>query len=134
MKTILAALCFLSLLCAARAEQTISPIVLKNKSVFTASDARSPFWPIGWTKPKPKNATANGATATISPASFSLTSVTTGGGARFAILNGKVMQEGQRFGLQYGSQIYQISVKAIEDGEVVLSYDGGEIIVPLHRR
>ena len=57
-----------------------------------------------------------------------------GAGGRFAILNGKVVQEGQQIGLQVGSQVYQVTVRAIEDGQVVLTSQGGEIIVPLRRR
>ena len=133
MKTILTVFCLTSLLCVARAEKKAAPaIALKRNSTFETKDARDPFWPIGWTKPNPKNASGV-ATPLISPASFTLTSVTMGAGARFAILNGKVMQEGQQFGLQFGSQIYQVTVRAIQDGQVVLAYDGGEIIVPLRR-
>ncbi len=134
MKTILIVLCLTSLLCAARAEKTAPAITLKQKSSFAASDVRNPFWPIGWTKPNPKNTTATIATPVITPTSFTLTSVTMGAGARFAILNGKVMQEGQQFGLQMGSQIYQITVQAITDGQVVLAYEGGQVVVPLRRK
>lgn len=133
MKTILIALCLTSSLCAARAEKTPPAITLKHKSAFETSGVRNPFWPIGWTKPNPKSGTATAATPVIAPSSFSLTSVTMGAGARFAILNGKVMQEGQQFGLQFGTQIYQVKVQAIQDGQVVLAYDGGEIVVPLRR-
>jgi hypothetical protein len=55
-------------------------------------------------------------------------------GQRFAILNGKVMQEGQLFGLQFGGQVYNVSLKSIEDGQVVLVYEETEIVVPLRRR
>jgi hypothetical protein len=57
-----------------------------------------------------------------------------GAGARFAILNGKIMQEGQQFGLQFGNQIYQVTLRSIEDGQVVLLYQDAEIIVPLRRK
>jgi hypothetical protein len=70
----------------------------------------------------------------ISPNSFALTSVTMGSGQRFAILNGKVVQEGQQFGLQMGPQVYQVTVQAIEDGQVILTYKGGQVVVPLRRR
>ena len=92
-----------------------------------------PFWPIGWKKPGPKAATT-GPGPDLTPGSFSLTSVTTGTGPHFAILNGKVMQEGQQFGLQFGNQVYNLTVKSIEDGQVVLAYQDTEIVVPLHRK
>ena len=44
------------------------------------------------------------------------------------------MNEGQVFGLQMGNQTYQITVKAIQDGQVVLLRRDQEIIVPLRRR
>jgi hypothetical protein len=44
------------------------------------------------------------------------------------------MGEGQQFGLQLGNQIYQITVKAINDGHVVLLRHDQEIIVPLRRK
>ena len=107
-------------------------IELKNKSTFDASDGRDPFWPIGWKKPGPKTARRSG--PDLSPGSFSLTSVTMGAGARFAILNGKIMQEGQQFGLQFGKKVYQVTLRAIQDGQVILAYQGSEITVPLRRK
>ena len=110
-------------------------IELKQKSSFDGAPAdRDPFWPIGWKKPGPKAATT-GPGPDLTPASFSLTSVTMGdAGQRFAILNGKVMQEGQLFGLQFGGQVYNVSLKSIEDGQVVLVYEETEIVVPLRRK
>ncbi len=133
MKTFLTILCLTSLLSAARAEKNAPTIILKHKSTFEPSVARDPFWLIGWTKPNAKSANETGSAPVISPSSFNLTSVTMGAGPRFAILNGKVMQEGQQFGLQSGTQIYRVTVQAIQDGQVVLVYEGGEIVVPLRR-
>lgn len=135
MKTFLLALCLTSLLIPARAEEKKAPavITLKHNSDFDATEVRNPFWPIGWKKPvaaKPSDVEVGPA---LTPDAFTLTSLATGSGQRFAILNGKVMQEGQVFGLQSGSQVYQVTVKAIEDGQVILSYEGGEVVVPLRR-
>ena len=63
-----------------------------------------------------------------------LTSITVDHGTRFAIINGKAMQEGQVFGLQLGNQTYQLTVKAIEDGRVILARRDQEIMVPLRRK
>ena len=111
-------------------------IELKNKSSFAMEDtSRNPFWPIGWKPaPKPSSATTEAAGPSILPTAFRVTSITLGGGTRFAIINGKVMTEGQVFGLQMGSQTYQITVKSIEDGRVILLRRDEEIAVPLFRR
>jgi hypothetical protein len=113
-----------------------APIELKNKSAFTMeASGRNPFWPIGW-KPVAKVQNAGGANSgsEISPGAFAVTSITLDQGARFAIINGKPMQEGQQFGLQVGSQTYQLTVKTIEDGRVILRRRQQEIVVPLRRK
>ena len=132
MKTALIALCLTMPLCAAWAGQAAPVIELKQKSSFDAPEARSPFWPIGWKRPNAKD--PNASAADLSPASFALTSVTMGAGTHFAILNGKIMQEGQQFGLQLGKEIYQVTLKAIQDGQVILAYQENEIVVPLRRK
>ena len=97
--------------------------------------SRSPFWPIGW-KPVAKISTGQGDQAgpEIPQSAFAVSSITLGAGGHFAIINGKIMEEGQQFGLQLGSQTYQITVKAIEDGRVILGRRDQEIIVPLRRK
>lgn len=110
---------------------------LKNRSSFLMEESgRNPFWPIGW-KPALKAATNSAgehAGPEVSPNSFAVTSITMGQGERFAIINGKVMNEGQVFGLQIGSQTYQVTVKSIQDGQVILQRRDQEILVPLRRR
>jgi hypothetical protein len=110
-------------------------IELKNKSSFTMdASGRNPFWPIGW-KPVARTQTTTEHTGPdILPTAFVVSSITLDQGARFAIINGKVMQEGQQFGLQLGNQTYQLTVKAIEDGRVILARRDQEIIVPLRRK
>jgi hypothetical protein len=44
------------------------------------------------------------------------------------------LQEGQQFSLQLGQQLYQITIKAVQDGRIVLGYEGGELVVPLQRK
>jgi hypothetical protein len=132
MKNLLLALCLTSLLLgAAQAEESAPALELKNKSSFDATDARDPFWPIGWKRPGPKLLTSG---PDLSPTSFSLTSITMGTGARYAILNGRIMQEGQQFGLQVGKQVYQVTLRAIRDGKVIVFYQGSEMTVPLRRK
>ncbi len=135
MKTFLtiSVLALLSLTCGQADEATA--IELKNKSAFTMeASGRNPFWPIGW-KPAAKiQDTAEHVGPEIQPSAFVVSSITLDRGARFAIINGKAMQEGQTFGLQLGNQTYQLTVKAIEDGRVILARRDEEIIVPLRRK
>jgi hypothetical protein len=142
MKTLLALLTLTALaLPSLRAEDApASPpppsIELKNKSSFTMDGSgRNPFWPIGW-KPvaRPKTNTTEHSGPDILPTAFVVSSITLDQGARYAIINGKVMAEGQAFGLQLGTQTYQLTVKAIEDGRVILARRDQEIIVPLRRK
>jgi hypothetical protein len=142
MKTILALLTLSGLsLVSVRAEDAPpapaapATIELKNKSSFTMDGSgRNPFWPIGW-KPVARTQTTSEHTGPdILPSAFVVSSITLDQGARFAIINGKAMQEGQQFGLQLGNQTYQLTVKAIEDGRVILARRDQEIIVPLRRK
>jgi hypothetical protein len=136
MKTIFALLVLSTVaLQRAWAEETAVSIELKNKSSFTMeASGRNPFWPIGW-KPVVRTQTTTEHTGPdILPSAFVVSSITLDHGARFAIINGKVMEEGQQFGLQLGNQTYQLSVKAIQDGQVILARRDQEIIVPLRRK
>ena len=113
-----------------------TPFAIKNKSSFNIDPAaRSPFWPIGF---KPTARVAAGGVDSdqgeVPPGAFLLSSITIDERGHFAIINGKTMREGQTFGLQIGTQIYQVSVKRIEDGQVVLGRHDIEIVVPLRRK
>ena len=111
-----------------------SVIALKNKSSFTMdAGTRSPFWPISW---KPTGKVASGGTdqGEVPPGAFLVSTITLDGGTKFAIINGKTMSEGQQFGLQIGTQVYQVTVKRIEDGRVILGRRDEEIVVPLRRK
>lgn len=136
MKTLFAILVLASVaLHSARAEEEAAPAIeLKNKSTF-AMDAsgRNPFWPIGW-KPVVRSQTTEHSGPDILPSAFVVTSITLDQGARYAIINGKVMEEGQQFGLQLGNQTYQLTVKSIQDGQVILARRDQEIVVPLRRK
>jgi hypothetical protein len=117
-------------------EAAAPALELKNKSSFTMEvNSRNPFWPIGW-KPSPKQSAnpTEHVGPELSANAFLVSSITVDTGGRFAIINGKAMTEGQMFGLQMGNQTYQITVKAIQDGQVILSRRDQEIPVPLRRR
>src|SRR6266516_5656651 len=110
------------------------PIALKNRSSFHVDPGtRSPFWPISW-KPTGKVATGGTDQGDVPPGAFLVSTITLDGATHFAIINGKSMQEGQQFGLQIGTQIYQVMVKRIEDGQVILTRNNEEIVVPLRRK
>ena len=114
----------------------ITPIELKHKSSFNfEANECNPFWPIGW-KPAPKivKTGVEHTGPTIPPSSFIVSSIMLDPKAHYAIINGRTMGEGQQFGLQLGTQIHQITVKAINDGHVVLLRGDQEIIVPLRRK
>ncbi len=126
---------------AAAGESTDEPanastaIELKNRSSFVVDgSSRNPFWPIGWKPAVKQTSSAEQSGPDISPTAFLVSSIMTGEGARYAIINGKPMQEGQVFGLQAGTQVYQITVKTIEDGQVILQRRDQEFAVPLRRK
>ena len=110
------------------------PIELKHKSFFNMrADERNPFWPIGW-KPAPKMAKNEHAGPAIPSSAFVVSSIVLDPKGRYTIINGRIMGEGQQFGLQIGSTVHQITVKSIEDGHVVLVRGEQEIIVALRRK
>jgi hypothetical protein len=110
-----------------------NPITVKNKSSFQMdAGTRNPFWPIGW-KPTGRIGSGTGQ-GEVPPGAFLVSSITVDGATRFAIINGKTMGEGQQFGLKLGTQIYQVTVKRIEDGQVILNRGEEEIVVPLRRK
>lgn len=110
------------------------PIELKHKSSFNFESAdRNPFWPIGW-KPAPKMAKNEHAGPAIPASAFVVSSIVLDPRGRYTIINGRIMGEGQQFGLQIGSTVHQITVKAIEDGHVVLVRGEQEIVVALRRK
>src|SRR5207249_10837567 len=94
---------------------------LKHKSSFNVeANERNPFWPIGW-KPAPRIAKTgpDHAGPAIPPSSFVVSSITSVPKAHSAIINGRTMSVGEQSGLQLGTQIYQLTVKAIKDGQFV---------------
>lgn len=137
MKTFLTILsiCLVGAVAAVAGDAPVAKIELKNKSSFSMdAGSRNPFWPIGW-KPAAKSGSGSADPAGEIPVTaFLVSTITVDQGARFAIINGKTMQEGQQFGLLLGTQTYQIAVKKIEDGRVILSRHDEEIIVPLRRK
>ena len=111
-------------------------VELKRTSTFApASVSRNPFWPIGY-RPTAKVAKtgAEHSGPEIPDTAFAVTSIALDAGTKFAIINGKAMTEGQQFGLKFGSQIYQITVKTIQDGQVILSRRDQDITVLLRRK
>ena len=111
---------------------------LKNRSNFRIdTDARAPFWPIGWKKPK---TTSAGTTTTVTETSgikleagnFTLTSILLGN-PPLATINGHSFEEGELLPVICGKERLRVVVRAIRDGAVWLEHDGQQIMVPLHR-
>jgi hypothetical protein len=123
--------------CALSVAHAAGGLDIKSKSSFTMGQSgRDPFWPIGW-KPAGKvdtSAANEHAGAEVPVTAFVVSSITLDKGTHFAIINGKPMQEGQQFGLQMGTQTYQLTVKAILDGHVILARRDQEIVIPLRRK
>jgi hypothetical protein len=117
-----------------RADEPVA-VTVKDKSSFNVdAGTRSPFWPINW-KPTGKVSGSGGTAQGVVPTgAFVVSTITVDGATHFAIINGKSMQEGQQFGLQIGTQVYQVTVKRIEDGRVILGRGDEEIVVPLRRK
>ena len=129
MKTILSLIGLTALgLTVAQADNPPPPKVQKQSTFQMGADGRNPFWPIGW-RPSGEQAGPD-----IPASVFNVSSITMDANARYAIINGKTMTEGQQFGLQIGAQTYQLTVKTIEDGKVILQRHDDEIVVPLHRK
>lgn len=112
---------------------------LKNRSTFHVdSDARIPFWPIGFERPKMK---ADGTVAApvlatpkiqLEPGNFSVTSILSGNPA-LATINGRSFEEGELLPVMYGAERLRVVVRAIRDGGVTLDYEGHQIFVPMKR-
>src|SRR5437660_8574312 len=127
-------LCLCLMTCSSTVLADETPTVeLKHKSSFNVgANERNPFWPIGW-KPAPKLAKNEHGPA-IPPSAFVVSTIVLDPKGRYTIINGRIMGEGQQFGLQIGSTVHQITVKAIEDGHVVLVRGEQEIVVALRRK
>jgi hypothetical protein len=109
---------------------------LKAKSSFALDEsARNPFWPIGWKPAAVRTGPIEQVGTEIQASAFLVSSITVDTTGRYAIINGKVMNEGQVFGLQLGNQTYHMTVKAIQDGQVIIQRGRDQqIAVPLRRR
>lgn len=115
------------------------PYELKNRSSFRVdSEARAPFWPIGWKKPKKGTAgqtvvqTAPDSAIQLQPAYFNVTSILLGH-PPLAMINGRSFEEGELLPVIAGSQRLRVLVRAIRDGGVWLEYERQQVFVPMRR-
>src|SRR5437867_2040522 len=96
------------------------PYELKNRSSFGIErEARAPFWPIGWVRPKAGEVvqrveTKTGGTSQIQlqPGYFHVTSILLGHPALVTI-NGRSFEEGEVLPVVSGSQRLRVVVRAI---------------------
>ena len=111
---------------------------LKSRSNFRIdADARAPFWPIGWKKPKAASAGAATAVAETSgikleAGNFTVSSILLGN-PPLATINGRAFEEGELLPVVYGKERLRVVVRAIRDGVVWLEHEGTQIMVPLNR-
>lgn len=124
---------------AAAQDQAAPPKVerysLKNRSSFNYdTEARPPFWPIGWQKKNYQAGVTNVAAkaAQLQAASFTVSSVLLGEPA-LAMINGRSYAQGDALPVVYDGQKLNVVVQAIRDGGVVLAYDQSTLFVPIKR-
>jgi hypothetical protein len=108
-------------------------VEIQKRSSFKLEGDRNPFWPIGF-RPLSANRNISDQAGEVPASAFVLSTIAIGRGTRFAIINGKIMQEGQKFGLQMGAKTHELTVKVIEDGRVIIGRHDEEIVVPLTRK
>ncbi|MEA3187650.1 MAG: hypothetical protein QOD99_1480 [Chthoniobacter sp.] len=108
---------------------------LKNRSAFSTGDSvHNPFCPIGWTKTVVASTGQETTTAALLKAEdFNVSSILLNN-PPLALINGKAMAEGEVFRMQIGTQQVLVQLASVQDGQVVLRYQGQDLIVPLHRR
>lgn len=110
-----------------------------NKSSFELeANSRNPFWPINF-KPTAQVtrqlSSEQDSGVDIPVTAFAVSAITMDRETRFAIINGKIIAEGQEFGLQMGTHTYLITLRAVQDGRVILQRRRTqEIVVPLRRK
>ena len=124
----------------ARAESEIKKgYELKNRSSFHADgDARIPFWPIGFQRPKIRTDGSSAAPVVavskiqLEPGNFSVTSILLGNPA-LATINGRSFAEGELLPVIYGTERLRVVVRSIRDGGVTLDYENQHVLVPMKR-
>ncbi len=128
----------LGLSMAAQSEEKVPAYELKSRSVFDAQDdARIPFWPIGFQRPKIRQ---DGTAAPVAAPSkiqlaaddFRVTSILLGNPA-LATINGHSFEEGEVLPVIFGTERLRVVVRAIRDGGVTLEYADQRVTVPMRR-
>ena len=128
-----------------RSEDTAKPepYELKNRSSFGMdTEARAPFWPIGWQRRKDGGAEpvvhVSKAVVTepvfrISGDSFSVTSVLLGNPS-LATINGRSFEEGEYLPVSAEGKRLKVQVRAIREQGVWLQHESDQpILVPMRR-
>lgn len=130
----------------AEAPAKVMPYELKHRSVVSLDkEARAPFWPIGWKRPKAAS-TQNRDVASTQPLdapespkfqltseSFSVSTILLGNPS-IAIINGRSFEEGQFLPVLAGDQPLKVQVRAIRDEGVWLQLDKQTPILVAMRR
>jgi len=124
--------------------EPVPPYELKNRSKFEGpeSNARAPFWPIGWVKRRAGVATAAAPVVAaqrvlIDEKSFKVTSILLGTGTTpsLAVINGRAYSEGEflRMPKSAATPPVRIRVQRINDGNVILQNADQILVASLSR-
>ena len=128
----------------AKAADPVEPYVLKKRSEFAAADtnARAPFWPIGWVKRKPgvmqvQQAAPAAPPVALDEKAFRVTSILLGTGTTpsLAVINGRAYSEGEFLRMPKGGTAppIRIRVQRITDGTVILQNANQTMVASLVR-
>jgi hypothetical protein len=119
------------------------PYELKNRSSFAGvdSNARAPFWPIGWVKRKVGVVAQTQAPVepkvVLDGKNFKVTSILLGSGATpsLAVINGRAYSEGEFLRMPRGTPapLPRIRVQRINDGNVILQNADQILVANLQR-
>lgn len=114
-----------------------TPVPARKSTFKVASDARNPFWPIGWVRKAPV-ATATTTetprmTTTIRADQFNVTSISLNP-YRVVVVNGKDYAEGDTMKLTIGQTVIPVQIVRVTDGEVIFRGESNEVVVKIKTR
>jgi hypothetical protein len=107
--------------------------VPKTKSVFNpVTNAHNPFWPIGWVKTETDQTSDTAAPYVPRVEDFMVSTIMLNE-PPMAVINGKDMAEGEIAALPVNGVNVVVQLMAVQDGRVILRWQGQNIVVPIHR-
>jgi hypothetical protein len=122
-------------------EAKVEPYQVKTRSTFELqSDARPPFWPIGWQRRsadvavpvKKGEMPVAPKLQVLLPEYFTVTGVFLGSPA-LATINGRSFAEGETIPIIFDGKAVKLRLRTVRDGGVTLETDQQSFFVPLRR-